>query len=41
MVKQIEGFNDRDVVAVMDFVSRLKAPKDRVAPPGWQNPDFK
>lgn len=40
MVKQIEGFNDRDVLAVMDYVSRLKAPKEMVAPPGWTNPDF-
>jgi len=41
MVKQIEGFTPRDVEAVMDYVSRLKPPKDRVAPVGWQNPDFK
>ena len=40
MVKQIEGFTERDVVAVMDYLSRLKPPKERVAPPGWQNPDF-
>lgn len=41
MVKQIQGFSDRDVEAVMDYVSRLKPSKDRLAPPGWQNPDFK
>lgn len=41
MVKQIAGFSDRDVEAVMDYVSRLKPPKERLAPPGWQNPDFK
>jgi cytochrome c553 len=41
MVKQIEGFSERDVLAVMDYVSRLKPPKERLAPPGWQNPDFK
>lgn len=40
MVKQIEGFSERDVEAVMDYVSRLKAPKELVAPPGWTNPDF-
>jgi cytochrome c553 len=40
MVKQIAGFSERDVEAVMDYVSRLKPPKERLAPPGWQNPDF-
>jgi len=40
MVAQIKSFSDRDVEAVMDFVSRLKPPADRLAPPGWKNPDF-
>lgn len=40
MVKQIAGFSERDVEAVMDYVSRLKPPKERLAPPGWQNPDY-
>lgn len=41
MVAQIKSFSDRDVLAVMDYVSRLQAPKEKVAAPGWQNPDFK
>jgi cytochrome c553 len=41
MVQQIKGFSERDIDAVMDFTSRLKPPKERVAPLGWQNPDFK
>ena len=40
MVAQIKGFSDRDVEAVMDFVSRLQPPKEMVAEPGWKNPDF-
>lgn len=40
MVKQIAGFSDDDMIAVMDFVSRQKPPKDQVAPIGWENPDF-
>ncbi|MBT6094019.1 MAG: c-type cytochrome [Rhodospirillaceae bacterium] len=40
MVKQISGFSDKDMRAVMDFVSRQKPPKEIVAPKGWENPDF-
>ena len=40
MVKQIQGFTDRDISAVMDYTSRLKPPAERLATPGWQNPDF-
>jgi len=40
MVKQIEGFSDRDMRAVMDYVSRQKPPAEMVAEPGWVNPDF-
>lgn len=40
MVKQIQGFSDKDMRAVMDFVSRQKPPKEMVAEPGWENPDF-
>ncbi|PLX38708.1 MAG: cytochrome C [Hyphomicrobiales bacterium] len=40
MVKQIAGFSDADMVAVMDFVSRQKPPAEKVGPPGWINPDF-
>jgi len=40
MVKQIQGFSDDDMRAVMDYVSRQKPPADMVAPVGWENPDF-
>lgn len=41
MVAQIKGFSERDILAVMDYTSRLKPPPERLAPPGWQNPDYK
>ena len=41
MVDQIKNFSDRDTLAVLDYVSRLKAPADLTAPKGWKNPDFK
>lgn len=40
MVKQIQGFSDRDMKAVMDFVSRQKPPAKDLGEPGWENPDF-
>lgn len=40
MVKQIENFTEADEIAVLDYVSRLKPPKEMLAEPGWQNPDF-
>jgi cytochrome c553 len=40
MVKQIEGFSDKDMVAVMDYVSRLSPPKEKLGDPDWVNPDF-
>lgn len=40
MVKQIKRFTPRDVAAVMDFVARLRPPAERLAEPGWTNPDF-
>ena len=40
MVKQIQRFSPRDMVAVLDYVSRLRPPADKLAQPGWQNPDF-
>ncbi|MBF0304481.1 MAG: c-type cytochrome [Alphaproteobacteria bacterium] len=41
MVKQIQQFTDKDTKAVLDYVSRLKPPKELTAEPGWKNPDFK
>jgi cytochrome c553 len=40
MVEQIQGFEDRDTHAVLDYVSRLEPPAAMQAPPGWKNPDF-
>ena len=40
MVKQIEGFSDEDISAIMDYTSRLSPSPDRLAAPGWRNPDF-
>lgn len=40
MVKQIRRFAFRDVAAVMDYVSRIRPPSDKLAQLGWQNPDF-
>ncbi|HHB81509.1 MAG TPA: c-type cytochrome [Aliiroseovarius sp.] len=41
MVKQIAGFSDADMNAVLDYVSRLDPPAEMVADdPNWSNPDF-
>ena len=40
MVKQIQRFTPRDVAAVLDYVSRIRPPADRLGEPGWKNPDF-
>jgi cytochrome c553 len=40
MVLQIRDFSDRDMRAVLDYVSRLDPPEYLQAPPGWHNPDF-
>ena len=40
MIKQIKNFSDDDMRAVMDFVSRQKAPKELIGPIGWENPDY-
>ncbi len=40
MVKQIRGFTPRDERAVLDYVSRLRPPEEKLAKPGWLNPDF-
>ncbi|MBF0380489.1 MAG: c-type cytochrome [Magnetococcales bacterium] len=40
MVKQIKGFTQDDMVAVVDYVSRLTPPKEKLGPPGWENPDY-
>ncbi len=41
MIKQIKGFSDRDMMAVIDYVSRLRPPKADLAPSAdWKNPDY-
>ena len=40
MAEQIQGFSKRDVSAIMDYVSRLRPPRQKLASPGWRNPDF-
>jgi cytochrome c553 len=40
MVAQIEGFEDSQAKAVLDYVSRLEPPAELRAPAGWRNPDF-
>lgn len=40
MVKQIKRFTPRDVAVVMDYISRIRPPAEKLAEPGWQNPDF-
>ncbi|WP_260294834.1 c-type cytochrome [Sedimenticola hydrogenitrophicus] len=40
MVKQIRRFTPREEFAVLDYVSRIRPPREKLATPGWQNPDF-
>jgi len=40
MLKQVEGFGEREIQAVLDYVSRLEPPVELQAPPDWKNPDF-
>jgi cytochrome c553 len=40
MIEQIKGFSPEDIHAIMDYVSRLSPPPERLAAPDWQNPDF-
>lgn len=40
MMDQIHDFSLRDQSAVLDYVSRLSPPAERLGEVGWQNPDF-
>ncbi|PID79419.1 cytochrome C [bacterium DOLZORAL124_64_63] len=41
MVKQIENFTNDDMIDVVNYVSRIPVPKERLAPSAdWTNPDF-
>jgi cytochrome c553 len=40
MVAQIQGFEEKQIQAVLDYVSRLEPPAELQAPADWHNPDF-
>ena len=40
MIAQIKDFSDKDTIDVLDYVSRLKPPKELLGVKGWHNPDF-
>lgn len=40
MVKRIKKMKMKDLELLLDYVSRLKPPKDKLAAPDWKNPDF-
>ena len=40
MVQLIQGYTAREIYAVMDYVSRLRPPAEKLAPADWKNPDF-
>ena len=40
MVKRIKKMKMKDLELLVDYVSHLKPPKDKVAPIDWKNPDF-
>lgn len=41
MVDQIKAFSDKDMQMVINYVSRIKVPKDKLAPStDWLNPDY-
>jgi cytochrome c553 len=40
MMEQIQMFTARDTAAIMDYVSRLRPPAQKVAALDWRNPDF-
>ncbi|MBF0625527.1 MAG: c-type cytochrome [Magnetococcales bacterium] len=38
-LKQIKALEEKDILAVLDYVSRIKPPSVLLAAPGWVNPD--
>ena len=41
MIKQIKGFSDKDMQAVVNYVSRIPVPKEKLAPSKeYLNPDY-
>lgn len=40
MVKRVKKMKMKDLELLVDYVSRIKPPKDKLAEPNWKNPDF-
>lgn len=40
MTKQIQNIGIKDEIDVLSYVANLPPPKEKLAPQGWQNPDF-
>jgi len=40
MVKRIKKMKMKDLELLVDYVSRIKPPEDKIAKPDWKNPDF-
>jgi cytochrome c553 len=41
MIEQIKNFSDKDMQMVINYVSRIPVPKEKLAPSkDWLNPDF-
>jgi len=40
MVEQIQGYSLKEEKAVLAYTASLKPPEEKLAKPGWQNPDF-
>ncbi len=40
MVKRIKKMKMKDLELLVDYVSRIKAPANKLAPADWKNPDF-
>jgi len=40
MIQQIKDFSDEDMLNVMNYVSRLSPPAEKLAPEGYENPDY-
>jgi len=41
MAKRVQKMKIADLEILVDYVSRIKPPKEKIAEPGWENPDFK
>jgi cytochrome c553 len=41
MVKRVAKMKEKDLKLLVDYISRIKPPKDKLAELGWENPDFK